>query len=102
MHATCDKQFTIYIGEWSPTLYLTIKPLIPLIRLSFTLNYSTSYRYKKTVPQLLIRWSIQKDYITIPKSTKPERIQENADIFDFTISDEDMKTLVRCIKLKTL
>ncbi|KAL9975460.1 hypothetical protein ACROYT_G012621 [Oculina patagonica] len=50
-------------------------------------------RYKKTVPQLLIRWSVQKDYITIPKSTKPERIQENADIFDFTISDEDMKTL---------
>ena len=51
-------------------------------------------RYKKTVPQLLIRWSFQKDYITIPKSSKPERIQENADIFDFTISDEDMKTLV--------
>lgn len=50
-------------------------------------------RYKKTVPQLLIRWSFQKDYITIPKSSKPERIQENADIFDFTISDEDMKTL---------
>ena len=51
-------------------------------------------RYKKTVPQLLIRWSFQKDYITIPKSSKPERIQENADIFDFTINDEDMKTLV--------
>ena len=51
-------------------------------------------RYKKTVPQLLIRWSFQKDYITIPKSSKPERIQENANIFDFTISDEDMKTLV--------
>ena len=66
-----------------------------------TLKYSFSncYRYKKTVPQLLIRWNVQKDYITIPKSTKPERIQENADIFDFTISDGDMKTLVRFIKL---
>ena len=50
------------------------------------------------MPQLLIRWSVQKDYITIPKSTKPERIQENADIFDFTISDEDMKTLVSFVK----
>lgn len=50
-------------------------------------------RYKKTVPQLLIRWSVQKNFITIPKSSKPERIQENADIFNFTISDEDMKTL---------
>ncbi|KAJ7337194.1 hypothetical protein OS493_010051 [Desmophyllum pertusum] len=50
-------------------------------------------RYKKTVPQLLIRWSFQKGYITIPKSSKPERILENADIFNFTISDEDMKAL---------
>ena len=56
-------------------------------------------RYKKTVPQLLIRWSVQKNFITIPKSSKPERIQENADIFNFTISDEDMKTLVSFIKL---
>lgn len=50
-------------------------------------------RYNKTVPQVLIRWSIQKNYITIPKSSKQERILQNADIFDFTISDEDMKTL---------
>ncbi|KAJ7337195.1 hypothetical protein OS493_010052 [Desmophyllum pertusum] len=50
-------------------------------------------RYKKTVPQLLIHWSVQKHYITIPKSSKPERILENADIFDFTISKEDMAIL---------
>ena len=59
-------------------------------------------RYKKTVPQLLIRWSFQKDYITIPKSSKPERIQEYADIFDFTISDEDMKTLVGFMKMTVI
>lgn len=52
------------------------------------------YRYNKSVPQLLIRWSVQKNYITIPKSGKLERIQHNADVFDFAISDEDMKTLV--------
>lgn len=43
----------------------------------------------------MIRWSFQKDYITIPKSSNPERIKENSDIFDFVISDEDMKELVR-------
>jgi len=37
---------------------------------------------------------VQKNYITIPKSIKQERILENADIFDFAISDEDMKKLV--------
>lgn len=50
-------------------------------------------RYNKTIPQVLIRWSVQKNYITIPKSSKQERILENGDIFDFTISEEDMKTL---------
>jgi len=51
-------------------------------------------RYEKTVPQLLIRWSVQRNYIAIPKSTKPERILENAKVFDFTINDKDMRTLV--------
>lgn len=50
-------------------------------------------RYQKTIPQLLIRWSVQKNYITIPKSSKQERILENADIFDFAIGEEDMKSL---------
>jgi len=57
-------------------------------------------RYKKTVPQLLIRWSVQKNYITIPKSTKPERILENANVFDFTISDKEMRTLVGLLHLR--
>ena len=53
-----------------------------------------TFRYKKTVPQLLIRWSVQKHYITIPKSTQKDRISENVDVFDFVISEEDMKVLV--------
>lgn len=43
----------------------------------------------------MIRWSFQKDYVTIPKSSNPERIKENSNIFDFVISGEDMKELVR-------
>ena len=44
--------------------------------------------------QVLIRWSVQQGYITIPKSTNPGRITENTDVFDFTLSDEDLKALV--------
>ena len=36
----------------------------------------------------------RKSYITIPKSSKPERIQQNANVFYFSISKDDMKTLV--------
>ena len=93
-------QFTIQI---SFVFRLTLGPL--LVRLLFKSHgvdflslcfcFFTLDRYNKSVPQLLIRWSVQKNYITIPKSSKPERIQENADVFDFSISDDDMKTLVR-------
>lgn len=52
------------------------------------------FRYEKTVPQVLLHWSVQKNYITIPKTTRKERILENADVFDFVLSEEDMKILV--------
>ncbi|PVD38178.1 hypothetical protein C0Q70_00789 [Pomacea canaliculata] len=47
----------------------------------------------KTVGQLLIRYSVQKGYITIPKSTNPKHIVENADVFDWVIPEELMKKL---------
>ena len=44
----------------------------------------------KTEAQLCIRWSLQKGYITIPKSTTPKRIVENADIFGFALDADAM------------
>lgn len=40
-------------------------------------------KYNKTVAQLLLRWDIQQGIVTIPKTSKKERLQENANIFDF-------------------
>ena len=57
-----------------------------------TLNKMAA-RYNKTMPQLMIRWSVQMGYITIPKSSKTERIVENAEVFDWAITEEDMKVL---------
>jgi len=53
-----------------------------------------SQQYGKTPAQILIRWSIQNGFITIPKTTSGiERLKENMNVFDFELSNEDMKGL---------
>jgi diketogulonate reductase-like aldo/keto reductase len=50
-------------------------------------------KHKKTVAQILIRWAIEHELVVIPKSAKKERIIENADVFDFSLDNSDMKIL---------
>jgi diketogulonate reductase-like aldo/keto reductase len=50
-------------------------------------------RLGRTPAQVLIRWSVQRDLVVLPKSTHRERIAQNAEVFDFTLSDEDMAAL---------
>jgi len=50
-------------------------------------------KYNKSVAQLCIRWCLQHGTLPLPKSITPSRIIENAKVFDFTISDEDMQTI---------
>lgn len=85
-----------------PYFFLLKNFIIPTKLVKCTFPKLLNCRYEKTVPQLLIRWSVQKNYITIPKSTKPERILENTKVFDFTINDKDMRTLVGFIAPKVL
>ncbi|MFD0713713.1 aldo/keto reductase [Paenibacillus sp. GCM10027626] len=47
-------------------------------------------KYSKSPAQIVLRWDLQNKVITIPKSVSPERIAENANIFDFVLADEDM------------
>jgi diketogulonate reductase-like aldo/keto reductase len=49
--------------------------------------------HHKSVGQVLLRWGVQRGTVVIPKSTHLERIQENFEIWDFTLSEEEMKQL---------
>jgi diketogulonate reductase-like aldo/keto reductase len=50
-------------------------------------------KYTKSPAQIMIRWCIEHGIVVIPKSSNRERIIENADVFDFSIEAQDMRTL---------
>lgn len=50
-------------------------------------------RYGRTPAQVLVRWALQHDLVVIPKSSRPERIRENAAVFDFSLAPDTMAVL---------
>lgn len=68
-------------------------PLVRGMRFDHPAIVSLANRHKKSPAQVLIRWGLQKGYIVIPKSIKKQRVQENAQVFDFQLTDDDMASL---------
>ncbi len=50
-------------------------------------------QYEKTAAQVILRWHIQRGVVVIPKSTHIERMKENFNVFDFSLSDEDIRKI---------
>lgn len=50
-------------------------------------------KYGKSAAQVALRWNVQRGVVVNAKSTKPERIRQNLDIFDFQLTDEEMKKI---------
>ena len=50
-------------------------------------------RHGKTAAQVSLRWILQHDVVTIPKSVHVERLRENADVFDFELSEQEMRVI---------
>jgi 2,5-diketo-D-gluconate reductase A len=54
---------------------------------------SVAEAHGKTPAQVLIRWSIQLGNVVIPRSSSPERVRSNIDVFDFELTDDEMATI---------
>ena len=52
-----------------------------------------SKKHGKSTAQILIRYSLQKGFVSLPKSDTPSRIEANADVYAFQLSEQDMATL---------
>ena len=57
-------------------------------------------KYNKTNVQVILRWHIQKGNIVFPKSTNPKHIKENSEIFDFSLTNEEMEEINKMGKTK--
>ncbi|NNV06733.1 aldo/keto reductase [Geobacillus sp. C56-T2] len=84
LHAFC-RENGIQLEAWSPLMRGEIlnEPTIMEI----------GKKYGKTPAQVVLRWDLQNGVVTIPKSVTPARIKENADLFDFSLTDEEMKRI---------
>jgi diketogulonate reductase-like aldo/keto reductase len=82
---TYCKQKNITIESWSPLARGKVFENETLIEIAKNHN--------KSVSQICLRWIIQHDVIVIPKSSTPERIKENIDLFGFELSSEEMEQI---------
>jgi diketogulonate reductase-like aldo/keto reductase len=74
----------IVVEAWSPLMKGNLD--LPLLK-------ELSKKYNKTAAQIVLRWHLQNSIVAIPKSVHEYRIRENANIFDFTLHQEDMEAL---------
>ena len=83
------KAHKIQVEAWSPLMqgHLNIQTIIDI-----------GEKYGKTPAQVVLRWDLQNGVVTIPKSVRRNRIVENADIFDFKLTDEDIGIINRLNK----
>ena len=76
------RERNIRIMPWSPLRHGTVLDDPDLQRIAAA--------HGKTVAQVILRWLVQQDFLPVFGSTKPQRIQEGFDLYDFTLSPEDM------------
>lgn len=58
--------------------------------LAHPLVTALAHKYNKTAGQIILRFEVQEGFVVLPKSTNPQHMADNIDIFDFSLTDEDM------------
>ncbi|KAH8597029.1 NADP-dependent oxidoreductase domain-containing protein [Bisporella sp. PMI_857] len=85
-------ELTAFCNEYSITVE-AYAPLARALRMNHPVIKELSKHYGCTPAQLLVRWSLQHGYVPLPKSVRKERIEENAKISNFEITNDDMEKM---------
>ncbi len=96
-------QIEFHPGYWQPQLFdfcrnekILIEAWSPLARGRVFQNQLLQHiaaKYQKSVAQICLRWCVDKGVVPIPKSSTPERITANKDIFDFRLSQQEVRQI---------
>jgi diketogulonate reductase-like aldo/keto reductase len=87
LQSFCEEN-NIQLEAYAPLMSWKIKEVLE----NETLQ-SLAKRYNKTVPQVVLRWFVERGVVAIPKSVTPSRIIENIDIFDFELTKDDVTNI---------
>jgi methylglyoxal/glyoxal reductase len=88
------KQSGIVFEAWSPLMQGKVGEVNELVEIGKS--------HGKSPSQVALRWAVQKGVVVIPKSVKRERLRENAAIFDFDLSNDEVATIDRLDQAKRL
>ncbi len=94
LHEFCRKN-GIYLEAYAPLMSHEIKHLLENETLA-----DIAKKYDKSIPQVAIRYQLQRDIITLPKSITKKRIEENFETLDFTLSQSDMEAIKKLNRAK--
>lgn len=83
----CAKHFGVQVEAWGPLAEAGRDIFSNEVLMKIAQNHG------KTVAQVVLRWNVQRGVVVIPKTVHKERMEENINIFDFSLSDEEMNMI---------
>lgn len=83
----CQKELKIQVMAYAPLARMNNKLMNNEILIEL------SNKYLKSIPQIVLRWSIELGVITIPKAERVSNLKENINIFDFSLEEKDIKKI---------
>ncbi|EJU03849.1 Aldo/keto reductase [Dacryopinax primogenitus] len=96
LHPWCQQRD---ITEYCAANGIVVEAYTPITRGKYFDNPTAtriSQAHNKTPAQVFLRWSLQRGFVPLPKSSQPDRVRAKAQLYDFDLTEEEMNTLDDC------